>query len=227
LEILTEAEQTFEKAKDGLDKAHAILIIACASARIAEANRVLAHAPLSLPFNRDLADCNTPFGSDHRAMSAHDPIDPHYPLTRLYLDWPMSKRMSMKRPSPELTQSGTFIQRQSGTYRALGRRIESVPFSSSTILGFSIFGRLAASTGVTRPFRVRLRYGSRAFALRGFVHSITVAHARSATCQMGNHRVGTFHPTRSARLSLAHRSREDGEEDKSISDGRWVGVVKE
>src|SRR5262249_49553757 len=30
-------------------------------------------------------------------------------------------------------------------------------------------------------------------------------HARLATCQTGNYRVGTFHPTRSARLSLAHR----------------------
>ena len=30
-------------------------------------------------------------------------------------------------------------------------------------------------------------------------------HARLATCQTGYYRVGTFHPTRSARLSLAHR----------------------
>ena len=30
-------------------------------------------------------------------------------------------------------------------------------------------------------------------------------HARLATCQTGYYRVGTFHPTRSARLGLAHR----------------------
>ena len=31
-------------------------------------------------------------------------------------------------------------------------------------------------------------------------------HARLATYQTGNYRVGTFHPTRSARLSLAHQN---------------------
>jgi len=35
--------------------------------------------------------------------------------------------------------------------------------------------------------------------------SLLNTHARLATCQTGNYRVGTFHPTRSTRLGLAHQ----------------------
>jgi len=116
LEILAEAEQTFEKAKDGLDKAQAILIIACASARIAEANRLLAHAPLSLPFlgiwltvtrhsDGTIAQC--------QQMILRSELSPYSPLPRL-VD---GQKNEYEKAIAELTRSVTFIQRQSGTDR--------------------------------------------------------------------------------------------------------------
>jgi hypothetical protein len=43
-------------------------------------------------------------------------------------------------------------------------------------------------------------------------------HARLATCQTGNYSVGSFHPTRSARLGLAHRRNEEDEESPNTAD---------
>ena len=78
------------------------------------------------------------------------------------------------------------------------------PFPSTSILGFIIFGRLAASTGVTRPNRVRLRYGSHDSPYVASPAIITETDARSASCQTGNYNIGTL--TRSDQPGFARRT---------------------
>ena len=73
--------------------------------------------------------------------------------------------------------------------------------------------------------RLEFAYATaRTLAARGFVDNIAVAtHARLATCQRSHYRVRTFHPTRSARLILAHRStRRKGRRERGMKRQRMV-----
>src|SRR6266403_963121 len=85
--------------------------------------------------------------------------------------------------------------------------------ASPPIAGFIILGRLATSTSVTRPNRVRLRYGSQV-CIPGFRQTDYSAPLRfSYTYERAIYMVNSFQFTRSARLSLVFLSREIPAED--------------
>ena len=71
--------------------------------------------------------------------------------------------------------------------------------------GFILFGRLATFPALTRPNRVRLRYGSQV-CLPGFRQTDYSASLRLGyTYERAIHMVNSFQFTRSARLSLVYR----------------------
>jgi hypothetical protein len=73
------------------------------------------------------------------------------------------------------------------------------------VTGFIIFGRLATFYALTRPNRVRLRYGSQV-CLPGFRQTDYSASLQfSYTYERAFYMVNSFQFTRSARLGLVYR----------------------
>src|ERR1039457_366383 len=90
-----------------------------------------------------------------------------------------------------------------------GRSGESLLIASPPISGFIPSGGLATFTGVTRPNRVRLRYGSQVcfpgFRQPDYPDSLRFSYMHERAIYM----VNSFQFTRSARLSLVYRMNTD------------------
>ncbi|MBW2306335.1 MAG: hypothetical protein JRG73_05300, partial [Deltaproteobacteria bacterium] len=67
----------------------------------------------------------------------------------------------------------------------LARRLH-MPVAPPTAPGFTTPGRMATLTGLTRPKRVLLRYGSHSRRIEAPPDRVTPSRARWATCQTGN-----------------------------------------
>ena len=77
--------------------------------------------------------------------------------------------------------------------------------ASPPMAGFILFGRLATFTSVTRPNRVRLRYGSQV-CFPGFHQTdYSVPLRFRYTYERAIYMVNSFQFTRSTRLILAYR----------------------
>jgi TolB-like protein/DNA-binding winged helix-turn-helix (wHTH) protein/Flp pilus assembly protein TadD len=90
---------------------------------VAEAKRVLALDPLSLPFNRDLAEtlyCARQFDQTIALSNQMLEMDPSYPLTRLYLGLAYEQKRMYDRAIAELTQSVALSKGNPEQIGALG-----------------------------------------------------------------------------------------------------------
>jgi hypothetical protein len=90
-----------------------------------------------------------------------------------------------------------------------GRSDECLLIASPPISGFILSGGLATFTGVTRPNRVRLRYGSQVcfpgFRQPVYADSLRFRYMHERAIYM----VNSFQFTRSARLSLVYQMNTD------------------
>ena len=94
-----------------------------------------------------------------------------------------------------------------------GRSDGCLLIASPPMSGFIILGRLATSVSVTRPNRVRLRYGSQV-CFPGFRQTDCPASLRfSYMHERAIYMVNSFQFTRSARLSLVYQRRKGRKEN--------------
>ena len=132
------------------------------------------------------------------------------PFPRLWI--PSGRRFRFPFPAlPGLPGSSTAL-----SLRAIpnhpGRPGGCLPVASPPMAGFISFGRLATFVSVTRPNRVRLRYGSQVCVTGFHQKDCSLPLRLRYMYERAIYMVNSFQPTRSARLILVFQRRKDRKE---------------